>query len=154
MLSLEGEVGIHGCVIHVEVQPPGDEFADARDRIAVACEAIIDTGADLSCIAPELAERIGLEAHEAATVFTAGGPDEGTDAIIHRVEIALIDGDPRRTHERAWLPLPIHVFELTLHDGPIAALIGRDVLAWLRLTYDGPEGRFSITSDVVEFSST
>jgi predicted aspartyl protease len=73
MLSLEGEVGARGCVIHIEVQPSSDEFPDPRDRIAAACLAIIDTGADVTCIAPELAERIGLEAHEAEQVFTPGG---------------------------------------------------------------------------------
>lgn len=150
MLSIGGAVGDRGCVIHIELRPPEDEIADTRDRIAVVCDAIIDTGADLTCITPELAERIGLEAHEVERVLTPGGAPGGTDAFVHRVEVALIDGDPGHQDGRAWLPLPLRIFELPLHDGPYTALIGRDVLSWLRLTYDGPGARFSITSDIID----
>jgi hypothetical protein len=78
----------------------------------------------------------------------------GIPAIVYRVEIALIDGDPGRSPERARLPLPVRVFKMRLHDGPVGALIGRDVLSWLRLTYDGLESRFTVTSDILEFSAT
>jgi hypothetical protein len=148
MVSLEGEVGDRGCVVHIEVRSSAtDEFPSLRDRASAVCSAIIDTGADVSCITPEVAERLGLEAHEADLVFTPGGPAEGIDAFAYRIEVALIEGRPGPSSKRVWLPLPFRVLELQLRDGPVSALIGRDVLSWVRLTYDGPQARFSITSD-------
>jgi hypothetical protein len=155
MLSLDGEVGGRGCVVHIELRAATDEtLPGPRDRVSAVCAAILDTGADVTCITPEIADVLGLEAHEIEPVLTPGGPADGIDAFAHRIEIALIDGPSGRSGGRAWLPLPIRALELQLTDGPVGVLVGRDVLEWVRLTYDGPDARFFVTSDLLVVEET
>ena len=97
--------------------------------------AYLDTGASVTVLDRGVVQVLGAE-----PVAEAGLHVLGRDTVSHHsvyaVEVALADAEPS---ERVW-------FALEALDGPVnpkgtAAALGRDFLAHLVLTYDGPAGR-------------
>ena len=93
--------------------------------------ALIDTGASTSCIDEDLAESLGLPSHE-------------------RDSLTGVIGEPydaRRFTAHLYLPDLAHVYHWEFSGLPLKGrlrdchlLIGRDLLAFYRLQYDGPAG--------------
>ena len=93
--------------------------------------ALIDTGASTSCIDEDLAESLGLPSHE-------------------RDSLTGVIGEPynaQRFTAHLYLPDLAHVYHWEFSGLPLKGrfrdchlLIGRDLLAFYRLQYDGPTG--------------
>ena len=129
MAELSVPVRQRGAVVRVLVRVPGSAHELGP------FPAYLDTGASVTVLDSGVIPLLGTEA-----VAEAGLHVLGRDTVSHHgvyaVEVALADAEPS---ERAW-------FALEALDGPVnpkgtAAALGRDFLAHLVLTYDGPAGR-------------
>jgi predicted aspartyl protease len=115
---------------------------DIEEGLAVGLEfpppfgitAIIDTGASLTVVNPEVAERCKLRATGFATV-------------------ASIEKTGKYNQHAAWIKFPktklkdfdgIPVVACKISQQPYSCLIGRDILRNWLLTYDGGNGTVSI----------
>jgi len=95
---------------------------------------MIDTGASITAIAQGAAEAIGLVQTGAVQLGGIGGT--GVKPIY---AASLGFGDPSIS------PLdPIQIAGVDLPSTEFHVLIGRDVLKYLVLTYDGPRGVFAL----------
>jgi predicted aspartyl protease len=92
--------------------------------------ALIDTGAMESCIDSSLAEALALPIIDKTTVLGVHGPKL---VNIHLGQIYIRDLAFPIMGELAGL-------DLKSHGQGFDALIGRETLSALRLTYDGPSG--------------
>jgi len=108
---------------------------------AVEVRALLDTGAEVSCVDEALVGTLGLapDSLTLANLPIAGGLTFGYQ---YRADLTLMhpSGDPQLD-----LVLPdLLVVELPLGALGYQALIGRDVLDRCRFTYDGPRRRFRV----------
>jgi hypothetical protein len=141
---LSGLLQPEGALVAVEVGLSQTEVRRLRSAFrpipaAVALHALLDTGAECSCVDPRAVATLALPF---ANVGLANIPALGGLAPITQYEACLTivhpSGDSR---------LNLVVDGLFLAEVPLAALgyevlIGRDVLARCRFMYDGPGGRF------------
>lgn len=106
----------------------------------IAGTMLIDTGADATVIAEDVARALGLVRIGEAEVL---GVTDATAARfpVYRLRIAL---PVRRRGELADHVVPIDAIALPRGDGSADGLVGRDVLRRLRFNYDGPSGAFSL----------
>lgn len=104
--------------------------------------ALIDTGAEMSEIDRPVATRLGLlpKRYGSANVPAMGGINLGA---YYEVELTI----PHPTAFPAqFLVLPdLEMFELDLSPFGIDAILGRDVLAYCVLIYDGLSGTFTLS---------
>lgn len=129
MAELSLPVRQRGAVVRVLVRAAGS-----------ACEfgpfpAYLDTGASVTVLDPGVIGALGIEPLAEAGLHVLGR-DTVSHHGVYAVAVALADVP---SNEREW-------FELDVLEGPInpkgtAAALGRDLLAHLVLTYDGPAGR-------------
>jgi hypothetical protein len=107
----------------------------------IQSRALLDTGAEISCVDAALVQALGLPGagFNLATVPAAGGM---TMASKHDVSLTVVhpSGDPRQD----LTVLNLAVLELSLVGLGYEVLVGRDVLARCRLLYHGPRGRFRL----------
>ena len=113
---------------------------------------MIDTGADKTCIAQDVAERLGLEPLRYEEGTGVGGR---TSNPVYRVRLrfSLRDGSERNVvpTEREVIGIPdLHLSDAKIlragqeHTGPITGLLGRDLLARVKFVYDGSTGRLDL----------
>ena len=98
------------------------------------CDALVDTGADKSCIDIALARDLGLEICDTQTVHGVHGPQQ-TNYYVALVTIQHLDYSKRLN--LAGLPLAKSGF-------PQDFLIGRDILKWFVMVYEGDTGKVTI----------
>jgi gag-polyprotein putative aspartyl protease len=97
--------------------------------------AVIDTGASVSLIRPEVAATCGLRKTGPATVSVVGTTIEAAE---HSASISFVD------HElKGFDSLRVISSPLPRQEG-VACLIGRDILERWRLYYDGTTGEMWI----------
>ena len=101
-----------------------------------SCCGLIDTGASLTCICSSLLDGIGLSPSRYIPLRTASHSD--LSIPIYRVRIGLPD--------QAWAADHFNVGALEFSGQDFDALIGRDLLQYCQLLYDGPAGRFSFSA--------
>lgn len=126
---------IDGPRLTVVVSPPTMALeAGPMGAIALSARlnALIDTGARYTMVSPPVIEAFRLQTAGATTVTT---PTGSADLPVFRMRIALLPG---------------HEYETSVIAAPPAGedlqcLIGRDLLAKMVLTYDGPANRFSLS---------
>jgi hypothetical protein len=116
-----------GAVVKILVRVPGGA------EVFGPFPAYLDTGASVTVLDPGVVGVLGVEPVAAAGLHVLGR-DTVSHHGVYAVEVALADAE-----ERVWLPLEAL-------DGPVnpkgtAAALGRDFLAHLVLTYDGPANR-------------
>jgi predicted aspartyl protease len=93
--------------------------------------ALVDTGAKETCIRPELAQKLGLRELKRPSY----DPQRGT--LLDRYEATLlVGGIPFQDHE-------IRGFVIVERE-PFSVIVGRDILAFFVLEYDGPNGTFAL----------
>ena len=97
--------------------------------------ALVDTGAVESCIDEGLAERLELPALDRRTVTTVSGPLETT---LYAVQVSL-----------PGLGCTLHgaFFGVRLAGQPHVVLLGRDLLRYFTMVYDGRTGRVTLSND-------
>jgi hypothetical protein len=97
---------------------------------------LVDTGANISALHIDIIQRLQLPLYtERTTVEGAGGP-----TTLNRYRCVL--------HLPAFgrKGLPIDILEGCFDDSPYQGVIGRDVLRYCKLTYDGLGNRFQLTA--------
>jgi hypothetical protein len=144
MPRLTGILQPEGALVAVEVGLSQAEVRRLRKAsrpipAAVSLRALLDTGAECSCVDPQAVATLALplKSFGLANIPALGGlaPITQNDASL---TIVHPSGDSR---------LNLVIDALPLAEVPLAALgyevlIGRDVLARCRFMYDGPGGRF------------
>lgn len=102
--------------------------------------ALIDTGASCTCIDPTIIKALELAPTGKATIFTPSTGDKAhtTDQYDASLQIYKTSQDPP-------LEIPvIAVIASELKVQGIDALIGRDVLTYCLLSYDGQAGSYTL----------
>jgi hypothetical protein len=144
MPPIHGAIEDAGCIVLIELRASPDEptFAEP-DTVAVL--AMIDTGADVTCIAPDVALRLNVEGHQ-TDLIRWPGTEKSSATFIYNLDVALVDRRPP-AREKAQLPGPFRVYEIALPGRPYGALIGRDLLSMMSFNYDGPHQGFTLEYD-------
>jgi hypothetical protein len=108
----------------------------------VTVAALIDTGAECTCVDQAIVNRLSLPLHTAGLTNVPGlGGLTGTLRYTAGVTLLHPSGKPGQH-----LIIPaIAVTALNLGSFGVEAVIGRDVLAQCILIYDGVAGTFAIT---------
>lgn len=147
MPVLSRRIRAEGALVRVEVG--WSAAAGRRLRLAlqpvpppVQVLALVDTGAEGSCVATAVVTNLGLPTG-GFTVTGLPAVSGLTFGMMHDVSLTVLhlSGDPSRN-----LVVPdLLVTELPHLTGlGYDAVVGRDVLARCRLLYDGPAGRFRV----------
>jgi hypothetical protein len=108
----------------------------------VEVNALIDTGAEMTCLDVALVRRIGLPpaAVGLANVPATGGLNAASD---YDASVAILHPSGRPSNN---LVIPeLLITGLQMNTTGYDAVIGRDVLAYCILVYDGPTGAFVLT---------
>ena len=120
----------------------------------VVGQLLIDTGASTSCISQEVADQLGLIPVSVNRSFGAHGQRK---ALVYRARIGLsvLENNERFVMEIEKPVLAVVDLQKSAHPdatyrgAPLnfVGLLGRDFLAHMKLTYDGPRGRFRFEID-------
>jgi hypothetical protein len=107
----------------------------------VQLRALIDTGAEATCLDRAIITRAALPWLSPTQANMPGGPGLLWSSI-YRAGVTILhpSGRPRQHHVTPY----VLVCELPLGLLGYDAVIGRDILATLRFTYDGPAGTFTL----------
>lgn len=101
--------------------------------------ALIDTGAEITCVNSSVIHQLGLPFGGSAL---ANVPAQSglTVSWMHDVSLSVLhpSGDPAKHLKMANLT----VLEIALHTLGYLVLVGRDILSICRLLYDGQRNRF------------
>jgi len=105
-------------------------------------QAMVDTGASISCVEPSVLTNLALAPTGLASVTT---PSTGnTPHDTYQYDVSLLVPGPTANHAALFVPnLAVISSELYQAQG-FHMLIGRDVLSLCRLTYDGQAGFFTL----------
>ena len=129
-MRIEGRwlVGIDG----VE-RPVFDGYLEVPSGIQLAVSLLIDTGADFTVLAPDVAQQFVSVVRPTPTSTTAGGI--GGTQPVHELAVDLLL--PTTSGQRARIrgPLPILLAPGSLE----LSVIGRDLLDQFALIYDRPQ---------------
>ena len=134
----------HGPTVRVTLSNPPYIAQHLRDQgepipDAITGRAIIDTGADQSCIAAALARVLRLRPIDTKRILTpAGSPIEA------QVYWALVAFPGSSMDARGLGVLGASLADERVLGEPIVMLIGRDLLQQAHLNYDGPRGVFTL----------
>jgi hypothetical protein len=127
MAELSLPIRQRGAVVKILVRVPGSV------EVFGPFPAYLDTGASVTVLDYGVVSVLGAEPVAAAGLHVLGR-DTVSHHGVYAVEVALAD-----TEERIWLAL--EALEGTVNPKGTAAALGRDFLAHLVLTYDGPANR-------------
>jgi hypothetical protein len=116
-----------GAVVKILVRVPGSA------EVFGPFPAYLDTGASVTVLDPGVVGVLGAEPVAAAGLHVLGR-DTVSHHGVYAVEVALADAE-----QSVWLPLD--ALDGTVNPKGTAAALGRDFLAHLVLTYDGPANR-------------
>lgn len=103
----------------------------------VAVRALVDTGTDVSCVAPWVLRQLGLVPSGSSSTHTAGG-----SVKVQLFNVSLTIWGPAGKAGPSLVRDPLKVMEFAHAPPTIEALIGTDVLAECLLIIDGPAQHF------------
>jgi hypothetical protein len=146
MPTLAQDLTFYGALVEISV---GWSVKDATKQQPLGLSvplprqatALLDTGAEVTCIDKELSNALALplEGFTAANLPAMGGLSIST---MLSASMTLIHPTGQRRNNLAIRS--IGVLELSLGNLPFQALIGRDILARCRFTFDGPGYKFRL----------
>ena len=136
-----------GPRVQIRVGITAAEIADCRRRMmpvprAVELTAILDTGAECSCIDRALARQLGLPL-AVLTLANAPGIGQSGASAQREAELAILHPSADTADELRFEG--IELLELDLRSFGYQALIGRDILAKCEFHYNGPAGTFTLS---------
>jgi hypothetical protein len=99
--------------------------------------ALIDTGTDVTALAPRVLQHIGLAPVRSVPTLTAGG-----QVSVDLFEVSLVITGPSGPVGPMYVRPFLQVTELATPLPNIEALIGRDILAECLFQLDGPGAHF------------
>lgn len=117
---------------------------------------LLDTGATRTCIALKTAIDLGLQPTRMQDGFGAGGK-HSNPVFLARLDIQIANPKTNAVQEFAWeqevegIP-ELHNFAAPLawqgQTMPVSGLLGRDILRFAKIFYDGPAGRLRFEFDI------
>lgn len=117
---------------------------------------LLDTGATRTCIALKTATDLGLQPTRMQDGYGAGGK-HSNPVFLARLSIKIIHPKTAVVHGFDWeqevegIP-ELHNFAAPLawqgQTAPVTGLLGRDILQYAKVYYDGPAGRLRFEFDV------
>ncbi len=124
------------CQIVLKLSDPtvGELRLEKQQIPSIAVQALIDTGASTTAISQRIVDHLRLVPRGTAKVYTSNQSSEIRNAFDVSLEF---DTD-------AYIPL-LRVLNANLQDHSIDCLIGRDVLQYGRLFYDGPKKQITLS---------
>ena len=131
-LSVDVRVNLDGAVLaslHASGQPV---------PTSIEAKGLIDTGTDISVVAPSILQQMGVLVHAQRKTQGIGGPIQ-----VRLFQVTLFILDTSRPH-LPWLTLPnLLVMEMpsTL---PVDVLIGMDIIRTCKMLIDGPGQQFTL----------
>ncbi len=130
-----------GPIADVVIAPPDTIHtgADAASRRARTYKALVDTGAEITCITQEIAREVGLRVTGIAPMASASGT-HNANLYIAYVYVPLSGSGARAI---GLICNAAQVLEVS-GDRHYQALLGRDVLERVTFTLDGPGRRFTL----------
>lgn len=102
-------------------------------------KGLVDTGASITSIDPSILKALAVVSTGTIPLHTPS-TKQGCPHVANQFDISLILVHTKAV--RTWFALPVIEAELA-HQG-IHALIGRDVLRFCLMTYDGQAGTFAL----------
>jgi len=146
MPRLETPIGEDGPIIHVRtwIATEHEEALDARGLPVpppFSIRGLVDTGARMTAIQQALAKGMGLPVHDWITLKSSVLGDEEREAPVYQIRMTFgaIDA-PDHPRWRTILAVGVSV----VSPGAMA-LIGQDLLATCRFTYDGRKRRLMMS---------
>jgi hypothetical protein len=139
--------GTDGCVVRVRIGLTDDEVHSrrmAKQPIPqpILLDAILDTGADLSCVDPAALRPFALPTSGLMPTYS---PGLGGLALSSQYTVNFAILDPSGAAGTELILADWIVTELDLSLLGHQALIGRDVLSRCVFTFNGPANTFSLT---------
>lgn len=135
--SAQGKVTVEeGAIVRVFIEStslPPEDFAESR-KPGLNVKALIDTGASVTIVNPELARSCGLILTGTAKIASVSGQ-------IGVPEYAAAISFPGTTLPRLDM---VRVLAVPIGAQRVSCLIGRNVLQEWRITYDGRAGEIEI----------
>lgn len=104
--------------------------------------ALIDTGAEVTCIDPSVANRLGLIPKNVGLLNV---PAVSGLTVNYLYDVTLVIPHPTAATPQQLIVPDLEVSEFPLNSRGCEALIGRDVLAYCVLIYDGLSGTFTLS---------
>ena len=96
---------------------------------------LVDTGANTTMLSDQIMRTLNLPVRAKSRVHTSTTDAQGAECDVFDVSPTLL---PHLLQPRSWEA--IEVLSTPLLNHGIAGLLGRDLLQYLVLTYDGPRG--------------
>lgn len=100
-----------------------------------AATALVDTGAHTTILSPDIVARLSLIMVGVAPINT---PSTTVSLICNRYHVNVYFADD-------FVVENIFAIEAPMGGVPYQCLIGRDILRFAKLVYDGPENQFALT---------
>ena len=131
-----------GPLLNVLIAPAGTLKAkasgDGQPQVGYY-SLLVDTGADITCLATQVAAELGLRSIGKRNVGHARGSDE---ANTYLADIGIPFGDPTKTVQ-TFIAENITVMEFGGAHANYKGLLGRDLICLGQLTISGWDSRYS-----------
>ena len=147
MPRIRDTFGPDGCIVRIRVGLTSVEVLKRR-RVGqvlpapVELHALIDPGAEVSCVDPSAIRPIGPPAK---TVIPTNAPSVSGLSFSVQRSVALTILDPQQAPRNNIFFPDATLTELSLNTVSLQALIGRELLAHGVFVFDGPAGQFTLT---------
>ncbi|HEV2165699.1 MAG TPA: hypothetical protein VGS23_01775 [Thermoplasmata archaeon] len=122
-----------GPRVRVRITSGGPSSVRGAARSAVDTDALVDTGSGRSLLHRDIPRALGLEPVGAVEVDSV----TSTDVPTPEFDVRFWFDDS--------LSVPVRALATPLPVPQLRAVVGRDALAHLRFTYDGPGSRFVLS---------
>ena len=147
MPIVKGVLTDSGAVVRIEVGLSAGDVEAQRAALRpilqpVDLYALLDTGAEASCVDPEILASVGatLAGFDLVNLPATGGL---TISCQYRVMLTVVHPSKKKYLD---LVVPdLRVLEVPLSTLGYRALLGRDVLKRCRFVYDGMSGQFRLS---------
>jgi hypothetical protein len=146
MPVIKGPIQAEGALVDVELGWSASRVRQLRAALRpvpspVRAKALLDTGAEMTCVDSPLIQMLGLPF---GGTVTANVPAHGGVQFLAIHDASLIIFHPSGNPPDNLLVRDLSVLDLSLAALGYQVLIGRDVLAKCRFAYDGPKSRFRL----------
>jgi Aspartyl protease len=131
-LCVDVRLNLDGAALHA-LHSAGQPLPNS-----IPATGLIDTGTDISAVAPSILQQLGVPVYgHASTLGVAGS----IPVRLFQVTFFILDAGQ---HHLAWLAQP-DLLVMELPSGlPVDVLIGMDVLRTCKTLIDGPAGQFAL----------
>ena len=113
---------------------------ESQPATITPCQALVDTGASVTCISREIAQKIGLQPRGKLPMSSAS---ETREMNSYLVDIAITFGDPTAGVMSA-VKHSMIVMEFEANSQHYQALLGRDIIDQALFSIAGYDKRFTI----------